>query len=184
MRESLVAGTWNQESVLLSDSVKKEVTMKTKILTLTLLVILLFTATALAAKPIIKADQQYFDINTGLYMLSGNVYIEVKNRIITAGQAKVNIASLEVWGSDGITMHQDDIYFTGDSVYVYGSQNRAAIEGNINFSRTNIKITADRVNYNWRDKNAVFSGNVHVVQNDNSFTADTITYNIVADTIL
>ncbi|MBC8014773.1 MAG: organic solvent tolerance protein OstA [Sporomusaceae bacterium] len=158
--------------------------MKTKILTLTLLVILLFTATVLAAKPIIKADQQYFDINTGLYMLSGNVYIEVKNRIITAGQAKVNISSLEVWGSDGITVSQDDIYFTGDSVYVYGSQNRATIEGNTKFSRTNITITADRVDYNWRDKNAVFSGNVHVSQSDNSFTADTIKYNIEENTIL
>lgn len=158
--------------------------MKTKILTLTLLIMMLFTVTALAAKPIIKADQQYFDINTGLYILNGNVYIEVKNRIITAGQAKVNLSSLEIWGSDGITVSQDDIFFTGDSVYVYGSQNRAAIEGNINFSRTNIKITADRVDYNWRDKNAVFIGNVRVVQNDNSFTADTITYNIVTNTIL
>jgi len=158
--------------------------MKTKVLTFTLLIILLFTATALAAKPIIKADQQYFDMNTGLYMLNGNVYIEVKNRIITAGQAKVSISTLEVWGSGGITVTQGDIYFTGDSVYVYGNSDRATIEGNINFSRTNIKITADRVDYNWRDKTAIFCGNVQVIQNDNSFTSDTIKYNLETNTIL
>ena len=157
--------------------------MKFRILTLTLLITLLFTATVMAAKPIIRADQQYFDINTGLYMLSGNVYIEVKNRIITAGQAKVNIASLEVWGSGGIAVNQDDIHFTGDSVYVCGSQNRASIEGNINFSRANIKITADRVDYNWQDKNAVFSGHVRVLENDKDFTADTINYNLETNAI-
>ncbi|MBP2626347.1 MAG: OstA family protein [Firmicutes bacterium] len=158
--------------------------MKTKILTFTLLICLVFTATAMAAKPIIKADQQYFDINTGLYMLNGNVYIEIKNRIITAGQAKVSMSSLEVWGFGGITVTQDDIYFTGDNVYVHGPSDRATIEGNINFSRTNIKIAADRVDYNWRDKNAVFSGNVQVLQNNNYFTADSIKYNIETNTIL
>jgi len=158
--------------------------IKTKILTFTLLICLLFTATAMAAKPIIKADQQYLDINTGLYMLNGNVYIEVKNRIITAGQAKVSISTLEVWGSGGITVTQGDIYFTGDNVYVYGVSDRAIIEGNINFSRTNTKITADRVDYNWRDKNAEFSGNVQVLQNDNCLTADSIKYNLEANTIL
>jgi len=158
--------------------------MKTKILTLTLLIFLLFTATVMAAKPVIRADQQYLDINTGLYMLNGNVYIEVNNRIITAGQAKVSLPTLEVWGSGGIAVTQGDIYFTGDSVYVHGSNDQATIEGNINFSRTNIKITADRVDYNWRDKNALFSGNVHVVQNNNHFTADSIKYNLATNTIL
>lgn len=158
--------------------------MRTKILSFTLLIFLLFTATAMAAKPIINADQQYFDINTGLYVLKGNVYIEVKNRIITAGQAKVSVGTLEVWGSDGITVTQGDIYFTGDSVYVYGVSDRATIEGNINFYRTNLKIAADRVDYNWRDKNAIFSGNVQVLQNGQSFTVDSLQYNIDTNTIL
>lgn len=119
--------------------------MKNKILAFTLLVILLCTATALAGKaPVIKADQQYLDINTGCYMLKGNVLIETNNRIITAGQAKVSIATLEVWGSGGITVTQDDTYFTGDNVYVYGNQSRATIDGNIKFSRANIKISASQ----------------------------------------
>jgi len=159
--------------------------MKTKILSFTLLIILLCTATTLAAKaPIIRSDQQYLDINTGCYMLDGNVYIETGNRIITAGHAKVSVATLEVWGSGGITVTQDDIYFTGDKVSVSGSDKRATIEGNINFSRTNMKVTADQVSYSWQDKIAVFSGNVHVTQNDNSYTTDTLRYDLVANTIL
>ena len=158
--------------------------MKTRILTFSLLIFLLFTATAMAAKPIIKADQQYLDINTGLYMLNGNVYIEAKNRIITAGQAKVSLSSLEVWGSDGITVTQGDIYFTGDSVYVHGNSDSATINGNTIFTRGSTKITADRVDYNWRDKNAVFSGNVRSLQNDNYVTTDSIRYNIETNTVL
>lgn len=159
--------------------------MKNKILVFTLLVILLCTATALAGKaPVIKADQQYLDINTGCYMLKGNVLIETNNRIITAGQAKVSIATLEVWGSGGITVTQDDTYFTGDNVYVYGSENRATIDGNINFSRTNIKISASQVNFNWQDKIAAFTGNVQVTQNGQSYTVDSLRYNLATNEIL
>lgn len=158
--------------------------MKSKLFILTLLVLLVFTTTALAAAPIIKADKQYFDINTGLYVLNGNVYIEFKNRVITAGQAKVNMGSLEVWGSGGVTVNQDDISFSGDSVYVYGTEDRASVEGNVIFNRTNLKVTANQVNFNWRDKNAIFTGNVQVTQNDTSYTADSAKYNVETNTFL
>ncbi|SFL32619.1 LptA/OstA family protein [Pelosinus propionicus] len=158
--------------------------MKTKTFILTLLLMLLFTATTLAAKPTITADQQYFDINTGLYVLNGNVYIEVKNRVITADQAKVNMGSLEVWGNGNITVKQDDIFFTADSVYVYGAQDRAIVEGNVHFTRTNLNVIANRVDYNWRDKNAQFTDNVQIQQNGNSWSADTVKYNIITDTFL
>ncbi len=158
--------------------------MKTKqILVATLVFLLLFSLTV-SAKPIVKADEQYFDINTGLYILKGNVYIEVKNRIITAGQARVNMASLEVWGSGGITVTQDDIYFSGDSVYVYGTQDRASIAGNVALSRTNLKVTSNEVDYNWRDKVATFKGNVSVTQNDVSYTTDIAKYNVETNTFL
>ncbi len=157
--------------------------MNIRILTVTLLIIVLLTATAFAAKPVITADQQYLDVNTGLYVLNGNVYIELKNRIITAGQAKVNMTSLEVWGTGGITVTQDDISFTGDSVYVYGAQDRAKIDGNVNFARTGLKIVADKVDFNWRSKVASFSGNVQITQDGNSWTADSINYNVTSNLI-
>lgn len=136
------------------------------------------TGTTLAAKPIIKSDRTYFDVATGLYVLNGNVYIEVGNRIIKANQAKVDLASLEVWANGGVSVTQGDIYFTGESVYVYGSQKLAQISGGVSFSRTGVAITADSVDYNWQQKVAVFSGNVNVTQGDNCWSADRVNYNV------
>ena len=157
--------------------------MHIKIFSVTVLIVVLLTGTVLAA-PIIKADNTYFDFNTGLYVLQGNVYIEVKNRIITAGQAKVNVAAFEVWGSGGVTVTQDDIYFTGDSVYVYGAKDQAQIDGGVKFSRTGLVITADKVNFNWKSKIAVFNGNVQAVQNGTTISTDTITYNVETNTVM
>lgn len=159
--------------------------MKQKIVLIFLLVFLVLTSTSFAApKPVIKADKTYFDINSGLYVLKGNVYIEVKNRIITANLAKVSLGSLEVWGSGGVVVIQDDITFTGDSVYVYGTQDKAEIDGGITFNRTGLSISADKAEFNWRTKLGVFTGNVKITQDGNTRTADTVTYNVDTNTIL
>ena len=159
--------------------------MKQKIVLIFLLVFLVLTSTSFAApKPVIKADKTYFDINSGLYVLKGNVYIEVKNRIITANLAKVSLGSLEVWGSGGVVVIQDDITFTGDSVYVYGTQDKAEIDGGITFNRTGLSISADKAEFNWRTKLGVFTGNVKITQDGNTKTADTVTYNVDTNTIL
>lgn len=157
--------------------------MKFKILLIAICILLLLTGTALA-KPIINADNTYFDFNTGLYVLEGNVYIEANNRVFTASRAKVNVAAFEVWGSGGVTVTQGDIYFTGDSVYVYGNQNYAKIDGGVKFTRTNTTITADKAEYNWGNRIAVFSGNVQFIQNGNSIQADNISYNVDTDTLM
>lgn len=159
--------------------------MRQKMLLIILLILFVFSGTALAGpKPIIKADTTYFDINTGLYILKGNVYIEVKNRIITAQMAKVSIASLEVWGSGGVTVNQGDISFTGDSVYVFGTKDHANIDGGVTFRRTGLTITADRAEFNWKTKIGVFSGNVCLTKDGVTYTADTLTYNVETNTIL
>ncbi len=160
--------------------------MKIKIILVALLALFLLTGSVWAApaKPIIKADKTYFDVNTGLYVLRGNVYIEVKNRIITAGMARVSVASLEVWGSGGVTVTQGDIYFTGDSVYVYGMQDRAKIDGGVTFTRTGLTVTADSAEFNWRSKIGVFTGNVKVTQGDTSWAADRVTYNVDTNAIV
>ncbi|VBB06071.1 Hypothetical protein LUCI_1286 [Lucifera butyrica] len=158
--------------------------MKRRIFLLVIFLLVLLTTTGFAAKPVIRADNTYFDINTGLYVLNGNVYIQVNNRIITAGQAKVNVAGLEVWGSGGVTVTQDDINFTGDSVYVYGAQDQAKIDGGVKLTRTGLTITADQVDFNWQNKIAVFSGHVQVSQNGNAYSADSVNYNVATNTIL
>lgn len=157
--------------------------MKYRFLGLTLLWLWLLAIPALAA-PVIKADQQYFDVNSGLYILEGNVSIEVKNRLITAGQAKVNLGNLTVWGAGGVSVTQDDLKFRGDSVTVYGSQDKASITGHVELSRSNLSIAAEQVEYNWREKIAEFSGNVKVVQDGREWSAPSVRYQVEANTFL
>lgn len=155
--------------------------MRAKAFILTLTLVMFITGTAFAAKPVIKSDRSYFDINTGLYVLSGNVTIQVNNRTITAGQAKISMASLEIWGSGGVTVTQDDIFFTGDSVYVYGTEQRAKIDGGVFFKRTDLSIQADRVDYSWDTKVATFEGNVKITQNGNVTLTPKTRYNVRAN---
>lgn len=154
--------------------------MKNKsLVSLLLFMIILIGITAVAdAKPVIKADTTYYDVDAGSYVLNGNVRIEVANRIITAGQAKVSLASLEVWGTDGITLEQGGIYLVADSVYVCVNQNRALINGSVAFKQPDLTITADKTDFNWRTKLGIFSGNVQVTQGNRTWSAETVIYNL------
>lgn len=155
--------------------------MKTRVLLIVFLMIILSTGLAYAKMPTIKADKQYFDISTGLHILSGNVYIEHHNRIITAGEAKTNL--IELWASGGATFNHKDISFTGNTVYVNFTKNLAQISGAC-FSRTNLQISADTVDYDWQNKVAVFSGNVTVTKDGISTAYDSITYHLGNNEIL
>ena len=150
---------------------------------LILIALLILSSTALA-KPTITADKTYFDITTGLYNLEGNVYIEAGSRIITAGTARVNMATLEVTGLGGITVNDGDIKFSGDSVFVSGAQSKADITGNIIFLRKDLTITADQVTFNWKTKEALFTGHVEVKKDKDTKTYESVKYNVVTDTIL
>jgi lipopolysaccharide assembly outer membrane protein LptD (OstA) len=159
--------------------------MKHKVLLSLFLLLFVFSgiATIAAAKPVIKADTTYYDVNTGLYMLTGNVHIEVANRIITAGQAKVSLDSLEVWGSDGITLTQDNFYLTAGSVHVYGTQNKAVLDGGVTFKQPNLTIVADTADFNWRTKLGSFNGNVQITQSDRTWSTESATYNVETNTL-
>jgi len=150
--------------------------MKCKIFFIFLMLTTLLTNIAFAAMPIITADKQYLDVDTGLHVLSGNVHIEHKGRIITAGEAKTNL--VEIWGSGGVTFTQDDLYFTGNTVYVYFPSHKAQINDGVTLSYAELNITADKVDFNWDSKIAAFSGNVSILQNGNSWTADNANYNV------
>jgi lipopolysaccharide export system protein LptA len=152
-----------------------------KVIFLCFALLLFMSHLAFAAMPTIKADKQYFDISAGVHVLSGHVYIEHNNRVVTAGEAKTNM--VEVWASSGITFAQNDINFSGDSLYVYFPNSLAQISGNVKLSRTNLEISANRVEFNWDTKIAEFSGNVTVIQNGVSQTADIIRYNVVENIV-
>lgn len=158
--------------------------MKRFLAILLLLFVMLPSATALAAKPIIRSDQQYLDPTTGLYVLKGNVYIETGSRVITAGEAQVDMVGMEVYGTGGITLKQDDINFSGNSVYVYGTKNQADISGKVHFERTGLTIDADQVTFNWKTKRAVFTGNVSVRQGDAVTTTDRTVYHVIDNVFL
>lgn len=143
---------------------------------------LAFTVPAHAAKPVIKADSTTFDFAKGMYVLKGNVTVEVGNRVITAGEARVKVVTLEVWGEGGITLKQDDTYFTGDSVYVNGPQNSATIKGGVTFKRGNIYITADEADFNWQTKQGIFRNNVKIDDNGQQIATDWLSYNVATNT--
>jgi len=148
--------------------------------------ILLFSVAAFAApaKPIVKADTTYYDVETGMHVLKGNVYIEVNNRITTAGQAKVSLNSMEIWGSGGVTLIQGDIDVKADRVHVISSERKAVIEGAVTFRRPNLTIVADKVEFNWGTKLSVFDGNVKVTQGDKTWMADSVSYNVDTNLLL
>jgi lipopolysaccharide export system protein LptA len=156
--------------------------MKYRILAFFLFVFLVFPS-LVAAAPVIKSDSSYFDVSKGMYILKGNVSVQVGSRVITAGEAKVSPLSLEVWGTGGITLTQGDIYFTGDSVYVHGAQNTAQINDNVTFTRNDLSICADAADFNWKTKLGVFRGNVKVTKGDKTWTADSVTYNVETNLI-
>lgn len=149
-----------------------------------LLGLLFLMTTSVLAKPIITSDTNYFDINTGQYVLKGNVYIETGSRIITAGQARVDMTSLEVWAQDGVTVRQDNLTFHGQNVYVAGADKTATITGGVDLSRDGLLITADSVKYNWNNKIAEFTGNVNVNNNGNSYTSSYVSYDMLNNKIL
>lgn len=144
---------------------------------LLLLCLLLTAPVCLAAAPSIQADQQYFDIKTGMHVLKGNVVIEHNNRVVTAGEARTNL--LEVWASDNVTFRQNDILFSGDTVYVNVPDHQATIDGNVRYQDDTICIQSERVEYDWKTKEASFSGQVQIVQEGVTTTSDQFRYQVL-----
>ena len=126
-----------------------------------------------------RADKQYFDVETGQYIISGNIVINLNNGFIAGDKARVKLSTLEFWGTGGWTLKQEDVTFRGESAYVVFGKNSAMIEGGADFQRPDLQITADSVDYNWKTKIAEFKGNVKVVQAGQvPVGADLIKYNV------
>ena len=145
------------------------------------LVLLSFASTSFAAvnNKYFRADKQYFDIETGQYVISGNIVINVENGVIAGEKALVKLSTLEFWGTGGWLLKQYDVIFKGASAYVVFGKDIAMIEGGADFQRTDLHITADKVDYNWKSKVAVFNGNVKVIQPGlPGVSSDSIKYNV------
>jgi lipopolysaccharide export system protein LptA len=133
---------------------------------LVLILLLLFTSTSYAAvnNKYFRADKQYFDVETGQYVISGNIVINLDNGFIAGDKAQVKLSTLEFWGTGGWMLKQYDVTFRGESAYVVFGKDVAMIEGGADFQRSDLQITSDKVDYNWKTKIAVFKGNVKIIQ--------------------
>ena len=152
-----------------------------RIMLVAMLVLLAFASTSFAAvnNKYFRADKQYFDIETGQYVISGNIVINVDNGIISGEKAQVKLSTLEFWGTGGWLLKQYDVTFKGESAYVVFGKDIAMIEGGADFQRTGLQITSDKVDYNWKSKVAVFKGNVKVIQPGLAVvSSDSIKYNV------
>lgn len=143
------------------------------------------TENASAARPSISADNKTFDILTGSYVLTGNVRVEIGQRIITADKATVNLLSMEVVGEGHINLssEEDDITFSGDRVTVIGPEKTAYVTGHASFKQGETSITADDASYNWQTKLAVFSQNIRLTLNGNRTNHDSLTYHVINRTV-
>ena len=152
-----------------------------RIMLVALLVMVALISTSYAAvnNKYFRADKQYFDIETGQYVVSGNIVINVENGFIAGEKAQVKLSTLEFWGTGGWLLKQYDVTFKGDSAYVVFGKDIAMIEGGADFQRTGLQITSDKVDYNWKSKVAVFKGNVKVIQPGLAVvSSDSIKYNV------
>ena len=152
-----------------------------RIMLVALLVMVALISTSYAAvnNKYFRADKQYFDIETGQYVVSGNIVINVENGFIAGEKAQVKLSTLEFWGTGGWMLKQYDVTFKGDSAYVVFGKDIAMIEGGADFQRPDLQITSDKVDYNWKSKVAVFKGNVKVIQPGLAIvSADSIKYNV------
>lgn len=159
--------------------------MKTfRLFLLTCLLLLSATAIAAAETPEISADRQSVDPTTLRYLLSGHVTVRFKERTITADEAQVDLKSLEVWAQNHIRLVQDDILFTGDTLYVAGKKNTAQVTGNANFQRGALTILADQAEFNWKTKIAEFSGHVRLTQDGDTQYFSQVLYDVITGEIM
>lgn len=134
------------------------------------------------SKPVIKADKSYFDVKTGLHVLEGNVLIGFRGQKLTAGRAKANLGTMEIWGGGGVTYTVEDMFLAAEAVRIISARSRALIDGNVAFTRGELSIRADKAELDWEKKQARFTGNVRLARGAEKLAADNLLYDIAANT--
>ena len=134
----------------------------------------------------VTSDSKYFDISSGCFVLEGNVVVKTDTRTIGADKARVNLMTKEVWADGNVYVDetQDNIKFTGGSVYASDETKTAVIKGNAVFERPSINIQSEKCSFNWRTKIAEFSGLVEVRKDGKVEVYDNLLYNVVEDKIM
>ncbi len=150
-----------------------------------MLMIMVLPSGVFAAMPDISAGSTRLDLGTGCYVLEGNVRVVDRGRIMTANEATVQIGSQKVWANGSVTLEQDGITFSCDSLLVKGKENCADVYGNVNFNQEKvISITADAGHFQWDTKLADFYGNVTVKSEGKEDVYSHVQYNVQEQKII
>ena len=150
----------------------------TKIFTI-LFLLLLIPAKTFADAPEISADEKYFNLMKGHYVLRGNVNVALKNHGMTAkisaDEARVNLLGQKCWASGKVNFVQDNVDFKCEKAYLQWSTKTADVSGKVKFeSKDTVTITADSATFNWSEKIADFYGKVKVTAEKNLTFADDV----------
>ncbi len=149
----------------------------TKVLAIIFLLFLI-PAKSFADAPEISAEQKYFNVIKGHYVLKGNVNVGLNNRglkaKISADEARVSLLGQKCWATGKVTFVHDNVVFGCDKAFLQWSTKTADVVGAVKFeSKDTVSITADSATFNWSEKIADFYGAVNLKPEENlSFAED------------
>ena len=156
-----------------------------KFFALTLLMIFVVQGRTFAEKPEITADETYFDIFKGIYVLNGNVRVSVNNHgfkaKVTADEAQVSLINQKCWAAGNVKLAQEDINFSCDRAYMQWAIKTVEVTGNVRFkNKKSVAINSDTAVFNWEDKIVDFYGTVTLDGEEYQH----VKYNVVENKIL
>ena len=169
-----------------------------KILGLVVLMILIAQGRTFAERPEISADETYFDIFKGAYVLKGNVHVAANNHgfvaTITADEALVNVAMQRCWANGNVKLKQEDITFSCARAYLQWQTSTVNVVGAVHFvNRKGVDIKSDTAVFDWQKKIVDFYGAVTLAADKSQFANGVevdgtqyqhVKYNVVENKIL
>ena len=134
---------------------------------LMLVTIFIFPSPVRAEMPEITANEMYFDIFRGCYVLKGNVYVSVNNHgfkaVVTADEALVSVVNQRCRAAGNVKLTQEDISFSCDLVFLQWQTKTAQVTGAVTFeSKNHVAIKSDSAIFNWQTKVVDFYGAVNL----------------------
>ncbi|MCR5756291.1 MAG: LPS export ABC transporter periplasmic protein LptC [Selenomonas sp.] len=136
-------------------------------------------------RPVVSADQSFYNEDNGLYELAGNVRIQCHGLLITAATAKVNANTLQVWADGGAAITEGELRFTGDALYAELTENTAWFFGTrCGCERPGLLIHGDNMRYNWQTRIVIFDGHVLWVQKGKNHTSSHLEFDLAKNDIV
>ena len=122
----------------------------------------------------ISADSSSFNEETGRYVFTGNVSIQIGPRLIKADQAQMD-KSLQIWAQGTASLTYSEYVFHGDALYVQSTDSLAYFFGRrCGMKRPGLAINSDSMTYDWGSQLVTFTGHVFYVSKDGKEHAATI----------